>query len=81
MLRSAAKNHRSVCVLCDVSDYGRVIAEMEKADGSVSEALLVELGIKVFQKMSTYDAAIYRYLISAQSPDQSFVPYRLEAQF
>ena len=62
MLRSAAKNRRSVCVLCDVSDYGIVMTEMEKTGGSVSEALLVELGIKVFQKTSIYDSAIYDYL-------------------
>ena len=62
MLRSAAKNHKSVCVLCDVADYTKVIGEMEKTGGSVSEELLVELGIKVFQKTSTYDAAIYDYL-------------------
>ena len=62
MLRSAAKNSRSVCVVCDPSDYSRVIAEMEKTDGSVSEELLIELGIKVFGKTSAYDAAIYEYL-------------------
>jgi len=62
MLRSAAKNHKSVCVVCDVADYKRVIAEMEKTGGSVSEELCVELGVKVFQKTSCYDAAIYGYL-------------------
>ena len=65
MLRSAAKNHKSVCVLCDPADYSRVIEAMEKTDGGVAEELLVELGVKVFQKTSTYDAAIYGYL-SAQ---------------
>jgi len=62
MLRSAAKNHRSVCVVCDPADYKRVIADMEKTAGGVSEGLLVELGVKVFQRTSTYDAAIYEYL-------------------
>ena len=62
MLRSAAKNHKSVCVVTDVADYGRVIAEMEKSGGSISEGLLTELGIKVFEKTSTYDRAIYNYL-------------------
>ena len=62
MLRSAAKNHKSVCVICDPSDYKRVIEDMEKNSGSVSEGLLVELGIKVFDRTSTYDAAIYAYL-------------------
>jgi phosphoribosylaminoimidazolecarboxamide formyltransferase/IMP cyclohydrolase len=61
MLRSAAKNHRSVCVICDPSDYGRVIEEMEKNSGSISEPLLVELGVKVFEKTSKYDAAIYNF--------------------
>ena len=62
MLRSAAKNHRSVCVVCDPSDYVRVIEEMEKNSGSISEPLLIELGKKVFARTSTYDAAIYSYL-------------------
>ena len=35
---------------------------MEKNSGNISEELLVELGTKVFEKTSTYDAAIYRYL-------------------
>ncbi len=62
MLRSAAKNHRSVCVVCDPNDYARVIEEMEKNAGGISEKLLVELGIKVFAKTSSYDAAIYNFL-------------------
>ncbi len=62
MLRSAAKNHRSVCVICDPADYGRVIEELERSGGSMSEALLTELGIKVFGRTAEYDAAIYNYL-------------------
>ena len=62
MLRSAAKNHKSVCVICDPSDYPRVIEELEKNSGSVLESLLVELGKKVFARTSAYDAAIYAYL-------------------
>jgi phosphoribosylaminoimidazolecarboxamide formyltransferase/IMP cyclohydrolase len=62
MLRSAAKNHKSVCVVCDPSDYTRVIEEMEKDAGSISEPLLVELGIKVFERTSAYDAVIYNFL-------------------
>jgi len=30
MLRSAAKNHRSVCVVCDPADYEKVIVDMIK---------------------------------------------------
>jgi phosphoribosylaminoimidazolecarboxamide formyltransferase / IMP cyclohydrolase len=62
MLRSAAKNYKSVCVLCDPSDYNRVIEEMEKSSGCIPEPLLAELGKKVFARTSAYDAAIYNYL-------------------
>ncbi len=61
MLRSAAKNHRSVCVISDPEDYGRVVKEMDKSGGSISEELLAALGAKVFKRTSEYDAAIYRY--------------------
>ena len=62
MLRSAAKNCRSVCVICDIGDYKRVIENMENTSGSVAEELLAELGAKVFARTSSYDAAIYDYL-------------------
>jgi phosphoribosylaminoimidazolecarboxamide formyltransferase/IMP cyclohydrolase len=62
MLRSAAKNHKSVCVVCDPADYAKVTDDMEKNSGSLSEALLAELGMKVFKTTSAYDAAIYAYL-------------------
>jgi len=71
MLRSAAKNHHSVCVVCDPADYARVIEEMEKNSGGVSDGLLTELGIKVFEKTASYDAAIYRYLKLRQSPSDT----------
>ena len=85
MLRSAAKNYRSVCVVSAPSDYGRVIAEMEKNGGSVSEELMVELGIKVFQMTASYDAAIYAYLsqeseVRSQMSEENF-PENLSLKF
>jgi len=64
MLRSASKNYKSVCVICDIADYKRVIEEMEKTSGCISEELLTSLGIKAFARTSAYDAAIYNYLKS-----------------
>lgn len=72
MLRSAAKNHRSVCVVCDPSDYWKVIDEMDKGDGSISDGVLTELGVKVFEKTAKYDAAIFNYL----NTNASFVARR-----
>lgn len=62
MLRSAAKNYRSVTVVCDPGDYHRVLAEMEAHHGDTSLALREELAIKVFLRTSQYDGAITNYL-------------------
>lgn len=56
MLRSAAKNHASVTVVCDPDDYERVV---EKGDDM---QLRKELALKVFSHTSRYDQAIARYL-------------------
>jgi len=62
MLRSAAKNHQSVAVICNPRRYPQVIAELEKNNGSLSEELMRQLGIEVYCHTSEYDAAIYDYL-------------------
>ena len=71
MLRSAAKNHESVSVVCDPADYGAVLAAM--ATGASPDGLLElrrKLALKVFQRTASYDAAIARYLESqAVEPD------------
>src|SRR6202042_3118451 len=46
MIRSAAKNHARVTVVCDPSDYGRVVAAM--GAGDVSAELRAELAAKAF---------------------------------
>ncbi|HTL66430.1 MAG TPA: bifunctional phosphoribosylaminoimidazolecarboxamide formyltransferase/IMP cyclohydrolase [Lacunisphaera sp.] len=68
MLRSAAKNHASVTVVCDPGDYAAVLAAM--AQPAQLSALRRRLALKVFQRTSSYDAAISRYLEGQQSePD------------
>jgi phosphoribosylaminoimidazolecarboxamide formyltransferase/IMP cyclohydrolase len=56
MLRSAAKNHDAVTVLCDPADYVDVIACVEV--GGTTHALRRQLALKVFQRTAAYDAAI-----------------------
>jgi phosphoribosylaminoimidazolecarboxamide formyltransferase/IMP cyclohydrolase len=60
MLRSAAKNHASVSVVVDASDYDRVLDAMD--DPVALAKLRRELALKVFQRTAAYDAAISRYL-------------------
>ena len=62
MLRSAAKNHRFVAVVCNTSRYSSIAAELRENKGCLSEKTLSELGVEVFKETSHYDAAIHRYL-------------------
>lgn len=61
LLRSAAKNYRSVTVLSDPSDYGRVLKEL-RSTGVISEATRAALAVKAFKHTADYDAAIDTYL-------------------
>jgi phosphoribosylaminoimidazolecarboxamide formyltransferase/IMP cyclohydrolase len=68
MLRSAAKNHEDVTVVCDPADYDAVLTAFDDA-AKLSE-LRRKLALKVFQRTATYDAAIARYLeTQAAEPD------------
>ncbi len=68
MLRSAAKNHAAVTVVCDPNDYTRVL-EAIGDEGKLS-GLRRELALKVFQRTSAYDGAIAAYLESRrENPD------------
>ncbi len=62
MLRSAAKNHKDVAVICDPRSYSRVIDELKKNDGGLSSDLMRELAIEVFVLTSHYDNTIHNYL-------------------
>src|SRR6185369_9565828 len=57
MLRSAAKNHNRVTVVCDPADYAGVLQELE-ANGEVSRPTRERLAGKVFAHTSAYDGAI-----------------------
>ena len=66
MLRSAAKNHESVTVVCDPADYDGVLVALGE-EGTAPEklhALRRKLALKVFQRTGSYDTAIARYLES-----------------
>ncbi len=62
MLRSAAKNHKDVVVVCDPSDYAGILEEMKA--GEVSYDTRFRLAKKVFAHTAQYDGAITNYLTS-----------------
>ncbi|RJG02227.1 bifunctional phosphoribosylaminoimidazolecarboxamide formyltransferase/IMP cyclohydrolase [Noviherbaspirillum sedimenti] len=61
MLRSSAKNHKDVVVICDPVDYTRVLAELTAGAGEVSYATKFDLAKKVFAHTAAYDGAITNY--------------------
>ncbi|MDR1114304.1 MAG: bifunctional phosphoribosylaminoimidazolecarboxamide formyltransferase/IMP cyclohydrolase [Candidatus Margulisbacteria bacterium] len=61
MLRSAAKNYRSVTVLTDPKDYAPVLAELRK-NKTVPLEVKEYLAVKVFERTAAYDKAIGDYL-------------------
>jgi phosphoribosylaminoimidazolecarboxamide formyltransferase/IMP cyclohydrolase len=61
MLRSAAKNHERVTVVCDSADYALVLEEMREG-GVTRPATRRRLAAKVFAHTAAYDGAIARWL-------------------
>ena len=61
MLRSAAKNYRDVTVVCDPSDYQRVIAEIE-SNGNTTVETRLQLSAKAYTHTAEYDMCIATYM-------------------
>ena len=72
MLRSAAKNYRSVTVVVDPADYADVLENMRDNEGATTLKLRERLAIKVFITTSKYDGAIGNYLNREQETTCSF---------
>lgn len=66
MLRSAAKNFRSVTVVTDPADYEAVAAEIEST-GDTSEERRRGLAQTVFKKTAEYDSMIANYLTGGET--------------
>ena len=61
MLRSSAKNHASVTVVVDASDYQVVIDEINNSGDTTLETR-TKLALKTFEHTTQYDGAIATYL-------------------
>ncbi|PAW75992.1 MAG: bifunctional phosphoribosylaminoimidazolecarboxamide formyltransferase/IMP cyclohydrolase [Verrucomicrobia bacterium Tous-C9LFEB] len=76
MLRSAAKNYRSVTVVVDPDDYA-IVAEQVKANGVTTLELREKLAAKVFHTTSYYDSLIAEYLSAVISKQGETLPENL----
>jgi phosphoribosylaminoimidazolecarboxamide formyltransferase/IMP cyclohydrolase len=62
MLRSAAKNFRSVAVVCNPDHYEEITGELERNSGILTDAMLFKLAVEVFSHTAHYDTVISEYL-------------------
>ncbi|MCL1632706.1 bifunctional phosphoribosylaminoimidazolecarboxamide formyltransferase/IMP cyclohydrolase [Sporolactobacillus sp. CPB3-1] len=77
MLRSAAKNHRSVTVVCDPADYD-LVAESLDENADVPFELKQKLAAKVFRHTAAYDALIADYFtkqVGEEFPEKLTLTY------
>ncbi|MBD3261928.1 MAG: bifunctional phosphoribosylaminoimidazolecarboxamide formyltransferase/IMP cyclohydrolase [Candidatus Altiarchaeales archaeon] len=61
LIRSAAKNHQHVGVVCDPADYEDVLTQLKSGKG-LDESTRRRLAVKAFEHTARYDAAINEYL-------------------
>lgn len=77
MLRSAAKNYKSVTVIVDPKDYKAVVCELKEAGDTLLETR-ERLAAKVFRHTSSYDTLIAEYLtnkVEEKFPETITVTY------
>ena len=75
MLRSAAKNFKSVTVITNVEDYEKVKSEIETSGDTTLETRKTLAG-KVFNLTSAYDAAISKMLLEEEYPQYLNASYK-----
>lgn len=69
MLRSAAKNHVRVAVVCDPSDYEGLIVELRERNNELRDETRRRLAAKAFAHTAAYDGVIASWLSSVDEPD------------
>ena len=62
MLRSASKNHASVCTITSPTQYDSVINELKKHDGCTDLPLRRGLAAQAFARTAAYDTAISSWM-------------------
>jgi phosphoribosylaminoimidazolecarboxamide formyltransferase / IMP cyclohydrolase len=77
LLRAAAKNHARVTVLCDTSDYPKLIASLKSSkDLTVPAEFRQQLALKAFTHTQEYDEAISGYFRDTYSDKRQVLTLR-----
>ncbi|MDP4822658.1 MAG: bifunctional phosphoribosylaminoimidazolecarboxamide formyltransferase/IMP cyclohydrolase, partial [Aestuariivirgaceae bacterium] len=74
MIRAAAKNHESVTVIVEPSDYTDVLAEMQTNRNATTFATRRKLAARAYARTAAYDAMISNWLLNEAG--ESLPPFR-----
>src|SRR5687767_12058091 len=74
MIRSAAKNHRSVLVVASPERYDKVLGDLREHNGSTCGKHRLKMAQRAFATTSAYDARISEYLAAQLSPGATSAP-------
>lgn len=70
MIRAAAKNHRSVAVIVDPSDYNKLLGDMDQHEGATCAKFRRKLAQKAYARTAAYDGAISNWMGAiVENPD------------
>jgi phosphoribosylaminoimidazolecarboxamide formyltransferase / IMP cyclohydrolase len=81
MLRAAAKNHESVSVVVDPTDYAMLLEELEANGGCTTLALRSHLAAKAFAHTARYDTMVASYLADRHPVETQRFPTTLPLVF
>lgn len=82
MLRSAAKNFKSVAVICNPKRYEEIAKELETNNGILSDTVLFNLAVEAFQHTSHYDSIISDFLSKRRRSEEfASLPKELQLKF
>jgi phosphoribosylaminoimidazolecarboxamide formyltransferase/IMP cyclohydrolase len=62
LLRSAAKNFKSVAVVTEPADYAAVLRDLDEHGGDICDNFRMKLAVKAYETTAKYDAAIADFL-------------------
>ena len=81
MVRAAAKNHASVAVLVDPTDYRGLLDELAAHQGATTAGLRRQLAAKAFAHTAQYDAMVSAYFTAAIGGESTTFPDDLNLSF
>ncbi len=81
MLRSAAKNHASVGVVVDPSDYATITEELSQHNGGITLATRYQLACKTFAHTAHYDSTIANHLAKQENAADEHFPEKVTLGF